>query len=76
MHIIGHRKPFAPLPAVPIRWKQAARADRFPPYMRARMGKAVGGTGEWEVGGPAPGAGRFTVRLAVRWLASRPGLSS
>jgi hypothetical protein len=41
MHIIGHRKPSAPLPALPIRQKQAARADRFPPYMRARMGKAV-----------------------------------
>lgn len=41
MHIIGHRKPSAPLPAPPIRQKQAARADRFPPYMTARMGKAV-----------------------------------
>jgi hypothetical protein len=35
-------KPFARrLPAPPIRREQAARADRFPPYMRARMGKAA-----------------------------------
>ncbi len=46
------------LPALPIRQSRAARADRFPPYMTARMGKATecrwaaqaGGSG----GGPAP----------------------
>lgn len=29
------------LPALPIRQSRAARADRFPPYMTARMGKAT-----------------------------------
>jgi hypothetical protein len=58
MHIIGHPLRTG-LPALPIRRKQAARADRFPPYMTAKMGNAV--VCEWV----AQGTGRWGSRLLL-----------
>ena len=75
------------LPALPIRQRRAARADRFPPYMTARMGKATEcrwvaqAGGRWG-GGACPGTGSLTVghsaiqrspaRILQAWLSLWP----